>query len=282
MSFDLTHAQHDAAHCLAPGLFRSLKRGDRQNLKLDVTYRYGSSTIRFWGPEPLGADDMRILQGLVAMSAVCGSNGRGIVLYPEPRTAEGQQLRLLLETRFDAVTSEALVVKGSYRQLAREIGYADIESGTAFRNIRDCIERLWAVSVIVEQAGKRQGFRILSEYRSDDIEGSLFVALNPRLADAVMGRTQYLRVDMCEVRNLKSDPARLLHQRLHWINAGTTKPVTLDTLCSYAWPDECSPATMRQRRVIARKALEELKGIGWTVEQYAPGKYNIGRPKRER
>jgi hypothetical protein len=27
MKFDLTYAKHDPAHCLAPGLFRSLRRG---------------------------------------------------------------------------------------------------------------------------------------------------------------------------------------------------------------------------------------------------------------
>ncbi|MBP8151671.1 MAG: replication protein C, partial [Xylophilus sp.] len=67
MASNLTHARHDPMHCLAPGLFRSLKRGDRKKLKLDVTYRYGDNECaRFIDFEPLGADDMRLLQGLVA------------------------------------------------------------------------------------------------------------------------------------------------------------------------------------------------------------------------
>jgi hypothetical protein len=277
MTFDLTHVRHDPAHCLAPGLFRSLKRGDRKRLKLDVTYQYGKDTsIRFWGPEPLGADDMRILQGLVAMAAVSGDGGRGILLHPEPRTEAGQQLRLLLETKFDAIAQDAMVAKGSYRQLAKEVGYADIEDS---RPIRDCIERLWAVSVIVESKGKRQGFRILSEYASDDVEGRLFVALNPRLADAIMGNAQHLHIDLYEVRRLSSDPARLVHQRLHWINAGTAQNVTLDTLCGYVWPDEATPEAMKKRRQTVRRALAELVSINWTVDEYAPGKFNIGRPK---
>ena len=54
---DLTHARHDPAHCLAPGLFRSLKRGERKRGKLDVVYDYGDGKrIEFSGPEPLGAD----------------------------------------------------------------------------------------------------------------------------------------------------------------------------------------------------------------------------------
>ncbi|EFI8462654.1 hypothetical protein A9Y62_005642 [Escherichia coli] len=37
----LSHVRHDPAHCLAPGLFRALKRGERKRSKLDVTYDYG-------------------------------------------------------------------------------------------------------------------------------------------------------------------------------------------------------------------------------------------------
>ena len=53
---DLTHARHDPAHCLAPGLFRSLQRGERRRCKLHVVYNYGDGKrIEFSGPEPLGA-----------------------------------------------------------------------------------------------------------------------------------------------------------------------------------------------------------------------------------
>ncbi|WP_373873232.1 replication protein C, IncQ-type, partial [Aeromonas caviae] len=31
-----------------------------------MTYTHGDDSIRFWGPEPLGVDDLRVLQGLVA------------------------------------------------------------------------------------------------------------------------------------------------------------------------------------------------------------------------
>ncbi|GAA3711567.1 hypothetical protein GCM10022421_18730 [Oceanisphaera sediminis] len=97
MSFELTHVRHDPAHCLAPGLFRSLQRGERKRLKLDVTYTHGFDSIRFWGPEPLGVDDLRVLQGLVAMAAISGDGGRGIVLGNETESEIGQQLRLLLD-----------------------------------------------------------------------------------------------------------------------------------------------------------------------------------------
>jgi hypothetical protein len=278
MSFDLTHARHDPAHCLAPGLFRSLKRGERKRSKLDVTYTYGADSIRFWGPEPLGADDLRVLQGLVAMAATSGKEGRGIILSQEPKTDKGRQLRLWLELKWDALEKDALVAKGSFGQLAREIGYAD-NGGSQFKTIRESIERLWAVSVIVERDGRRQGFRILSDYASDEQECKLFVALNPRLAEAVMGERPHTRINMDEVRALRTDQARLMHQRLcGWIDPGKSGRVELDTLCGYVWPDVANDEAMKKRRQTVRKALAELDAIGWTLSEYAKGKWEVKRP----
>jgi len=278
-NYNLTHARHDPAHCLAPGLFRSLKRGDRKKLKLDITYHYGETEkIRFMGFEPLGADDLRVLQGLVAMAAISGDSGRGIVLRQETESTAGKQLRLFLDLKWDAIEKDTMVAKGSFRQLARELGYAE-DGGSQFKTIRDCIERLWAVSVIVEKDGKRQGFRILSDYASDEREGKLFVALNPRLAEAIMGERPHSRINMAEVRRLKTDPARFIHQRLcGWIDLSKFGRVELDTLCGYVWPNEASTETMKKRRQTVRRALTELSAIGWTVKEYTKGKWEVGRP----
>ena len=271
--YDLNHARHDPAHCLAPGLFRSLKRGDRKSGKLDVAYDCGDGKrIEFSGPEPLGVDDLRILQGLVAMGGPAG-----LVLSPEPQTEAGRQIRLFLEPKWEAVQQDAMVVKGSYRALAREAGYADIDNT---RPIRDCIERLWKVSIIAQNGSKRQGFRLLSEYACDEHDGKLYVALNPLIARAVMGG-QHIRIEMAEVRGLQSDPARLIHQRLcGWIDLGKSGRVELGTLCGYVWPDETiNPNTIKKRRQTARKALAELTAVGWAVDEYVKGKWVIGRPK---
>ncbi len=276
MAFDLTHARHDPAHCLAPGLFRSLKRGDRKKLKLDAIYKYGEKEqIEFSGPEPLGADDLRVLQGLVAMAGP-----GGIILTPEPSADAPRQLRLLLEMPHPEVAAakdDALVVKGSYRQLALEMGYAE-DGGSQFRTIRDCLERLWKVSIIVQSGRQRAGCRLLSSYASDENTGHLFIALNPRLADAILGKRSHTRIEMSEVRALSSDPARLIHQRLcGWIDPGKSGRVELDTLCGYVWPDEASDDAMKKRRQKVRKSLDELRRL-WTVDEYAPNKLNICRP----
>lgn len=280
MTYNLTHVRHDPAHCLAPGLFRSLRKGERKTAKLDVTFKYGDDSIRFWGPEPLGADDLRVLQGLVAMAAVSGDSGRGIMLRPDTDNEAGQQLRLWLDLKWEALEMDAMVAKGSYRQLARELGYA-VDAGGVFKTIRGSVERLWAVSVIVGRGGKRQGFRILSDYVSEEATGKLFVALNPRLADAIVGDRRHTRIDMTEVRALQSDPARLIHQRLcGWIDCGKKGKIEIDNLARYIWPSDASGSgsAIRMRRVTVKKALAELAGLGWKVQEYARGKWSIERP----
>lgn len=272
---DLTHVRHDPLHCLAPGLFRALKRGERKREKLDVAYDYSNGKrIEFKGPEPLGADDLRILQGLVAMAGPSG-----LVLSPEPKTDGGQQLRLSLETKWDAVEADAMVVKGSYRALAREIGYAE-DGGSQLKAIRECIERLWTVSIIAQDGRKRQGFRLLADYASDETDGRLYVALNPMIAQAVMGGGQHVRISMDEVRALSSETARLLHQRLcGWIDPGKSGKIGMDALCGYAWPNDASASTVRKRRQRVREVLPELEALGWSVTEYARGKCDISRPK---
>lgn len=270
---ELTHARHDPAHCLAPGLFRSLKKGDRKRLKLDVTYDFGDGQrIEFSGPEPLGADDLRILQGLIAMAGP-----GGLVLSPEPKTEAGQQLRLFLEPKWEAVQQDALVVKGSYGALAREIGYANPNDT---KPIRECIERLWKVSIIAQNGKKRQGYRLLSEYASDEVSGSLHVALNPRIAQAVMGDRPHARIELAEVRGLTGDTARLIHQRLcGWIDPGKNGRIGVDSLAEYAWPEEASnPNTVKSRRKRVREALTEIAAVGWSVNEYAASKFEISRP----
>ena len=64
-----------------------------------------------------------------------------------------------------------------------------------------------------------------------------------------------------------------------WIDPGKTGKASIDTLCGYVWPSEASGSTMRKRRQRVREALPELVALGWTVTEFAAGKYDITRPK---
>lgn len=277
---DLDHVRHDPGHVLAPGLFRSLGPGDRKRMKLDVTYQHGEDKIEFKGFEPLGADDMRVLQGLVAMSGP-----DGLIMEDHEGLDEGpKQLLLSLfkppaEFRIAAQKPDTLVLRGSFRRVAREIGMS--EGGQSLLNIRKCIERLYSVTVFVESAGERYGTRLLSSYSSNEETGQLYVALNPRISQAVIGSRQHIRIDLDEVRGLSSDPSRLIHQRLSgWIDPGKTGSVSLDKLSEYVWPDAAkSAATQRKRREKVRKSLNELEAAGWRIVEAKSGVCEIRRPR---
>lgn len=274
----LDHARHDRVHCLAPGLFRSLGRGQRKGEKLYVTYIHPDGRcIEFAGPEPLGVDDMRVLQGLVAMAGP-----HGLILDPDtPETEDGRQIRarLFTEPEWQHDMGNAVVVRGSFRQLAREIGYADTEN---FRSIRNSIERMWMVSIIVRHDGRADGYRLLASYGSDERTGQLVIGLNPLIASSVFGHSPHIRIDLSEARLLKTDQARLLHQRLSaYVNPGSSHPsrIRTDTLCRYVWPeDTTSGSALRMRRKRIREALHELGNLGWQAQEIIRDKWLIGRP----
>ena len=272
--FELDYARHDPLTCLAPGLFRSLKRGERKKTKLDITYDFGKDeTARFVGFEPLGADDMRVLQGLIAFAGP-----DGVILAPEPKTKIGNKLRLFLETKFDAADRNALVVKARMYTLLKEIGLTD---GTDnIKMLKASLLRMSNVTLLVKKGTRQASFNLLS-FAFDEEDGRLFVALNPRTTEAVIGLRSHTRIELAEIRSLKSDPARLIHQRLcGWVNPGSVGRVTIDTLCNYIWPSETSDTAMRQRRVTARKSLKEIEFLGWEVVEYVRGKFTIKRPAK--
>lgn len=281
--YKLSHARHDSVHCLVPGLFRALKRGERKKEKLDITYDCGNGNlIEFSGPEPLGADDLRVLQGLVAMAGP-----DGVILGSTPKSEIGQELRGRLEPKWDAITENAIKIEGSYKELAKEIGYKKI-GGSQIDSIQKCIERLWKVCIILQSGKKRMGFHLLSHYRSEkqnnQKDGTLHVALNPLIAQTIMGRGKHVRINMDEVRTLKSDAARLMHQRLcGWIDQGKSRLVSIDTLCSYVWPSIAGGSTLRMRRQRVREALSELVELNWTVNETEAhsGQYIISRPSEQ-
>lgn len=279
---ELLFAKHDAAHCLAPGLFRSLAPGEREREKLKVRYAFNADThIEFGCEEPLGVDDLRVLQGLMALASA--ESDLRTMLPPSPQTAEDKSLRRQMDLKDHATDEDGLKVRSSYHRLANEIGYASPNGGSTYNLLRLSIERLWKVSIIVEHLGKRYGFRLLSHYESDAKEKSLCIALNPRLTMAILSQDgeQFFHLNMNEVRGLHSDPARLIHQRLHWLNQGTSRVLKIDTLCEYVWPTPCTPNSMKYRRKQVRKALEEFPQIGWAVLYEGVSLVRIRRPKEE-
>ena len=274
MKNPLLQARHDPAHCLAPGLFQSFKRGDRKKLKLDITYEFNAETsLRFRGYEPLGADDLRLLQGILALAGTTKST----IPLSQPESKAAKQLVLFLEPKDHALHEHAVALRTTISRLMAEIGYKT-DGGEARKDVIESLDRLSSVTMRVVQNKKIGSIHLLS-YFLDEATGDLVVAANHRLTQAIMGDHSYTHIDMREVRALSSDAARILHQRLCAIVApGKQKSFNLDTLISYVWPQPAAGGNLRKRRYRLHCAISEIeKTSGWLFTLAQSGTYQVSR-----
>ena len=235
---------------------------------------------------------MRVLQGVLAVASMAGLDDQ--LKLDERHDPVGAQLVLAFDAQDHLRNQIALRINGSFRAVARAVGL-DPDAGSTRSGIRDSIKRLCALTVYVEGDGSGQGgschfmSALWNERDPGGGPGSLKMALNPRLADIALAAVglmdeKYIRVDLAEVRSLRTDAARLIHQRLcAWIDPGQVGRVGLDALCGYVWPDDApTKRALRWRRAAVRRSLRELQGFErpWTVAEYERGKFAIARPGR--
>lgn len=270
----ITHAKMAQVFVHAP-LFRSLEKGQQKKQKLDVAYNVGDTSFRFWGPEPLGALDLRVLQGLVALATY------NLPLYGGVKSMlrDGRLRKGRLRLDGEAITEKTIAVRFLLTSFARLLGYLRPGQATLTR-IRESIERISAVTVVVQRLRSRGSYHLLSGYFEEAATREVVVGLNPIITRAVLRKNDFLRVDMSEVRALKSDAARLIHSRLHWINHGAQRGVRLETLCGYLYGDYMvSRSALANRKATVRKALRELQKIGWVVTEIRDETFLVGRPR---
>ncbi len=248
--------------CLAPGLFISLTPGERSNKKLNITYQSSYSyskkqTITFLGPEPLGANDLRVFQGLVSIS-----NKQGILLSNESCLKNEKTLRSALLFA-NSATEEAVMCKTTYRKIMREIGY----KGGNPKILKDSIKRLFTVSIFVKSDSQERGFHLLSFFQDDS--DFIFFALNSLISNVVFLKSQFMQLDMIETRLLKTNVSRLIHYRLcGWIDPGKTGQIKLETLFCYVWSNNIiTDSVHRKRKERIKKALLEILNLGWKIIQ---------------
>lgn len=282
-------AKHDPVCCLVSGLFRSLKKGERSTSRLDVTYKISETeTCRFIGFEPLGIEELRVLQGL---AAYCGAPYRQDRMLVDHNTKSdlGQLLRKKAELDGDAV-HEIMSVSNLHPYIFLDQLNIDPRKRN-FDALMESLLRLSNVTMQYRNTEKKKGClgwaatHLLSFAVVDE---QLFVSLNYRLTQAMLqldGRQPYTLISMDEVRSIRSCMTRLIHQRLcGWLRQGQTSKVSLEKLMSYAYPDdertpECTPATRRKRLQRTRVCLEELKNLGWEFEEIEKNVYRVERPK---
>ena len=289
------YAKHDPAQCTVKGLFQPLKRNIRKGRNHTVLHKYSDLTLEFSCFEPLGANDLRVLQGLLALGSP--------IADPEVLTAntppESQKLREGLNLSESANHLETLVVQASHYQLAKEIGLT-LNSGSTFPRLRASIERMCKVYIVVtDKEGRRFGYNLIGGYTSQEKESLIRVALNPRLTAAILGERiaangSHTRIEMAEVRAIRgegADATRILHQYLSALTPpGAKREFIATTLCSQIWPQSPPPKKAKpedQRRYQARLTkqnqrlrvvMARLADIGWHAEQIVDSRANSAQP----
>ncbi len=265
--------KHDKSHCLADGLFKSLSRGERA--RLDVYHETKDYRVRFVGFEALGADDLRVLQTLVALAS---QRSNRMLLTNRPETPIGQELYKLLWIKGNHMDS--IVLEQSIRRILNEMG--EPVSGRRASLLKNSLLRMSNVTVAVEGRRHMATFHLLRFALDKESEG-LYIVLNPLITNAVLGTGNgYVRIDMGEVRALKTDPARLIHQHLcGWLDLGKEGMVGIEQLLIYVWgrrAEVTNRKTMHWRKQRIQEALQEIKALGWKVETTGTEQWHIRRP----
>ena len=303
-------------YALARGLFRSVPNGGHRRT-LELVYRVEEvgpysgwrREVEFISPYLLGPTDLRTLQGLMALAAqqaVYWEDRSWVISRPEDEL--GRQLALKFEAKHDDLDKRVLQISGSLADLARAVGL-DERSGQVMATLKRSLKRLTAVTVWLRhrewyqdvingrqgtKTEKREGScHLASAWWADGgvgTSGALRAAVNPALSEVALAAVvrggkgvKYIRMDMREVRELRTGAARLIHQRLcAWINPGAGGKVKLSTLCGYVYAEKApTPNAAKGRRKAVRRALREFEERfepPWGVEEYAPGRFAIARP----
>ncbi len=295
--FRYTHAKCDPAHCTVPGLFQALQKGTRKAEDdfvcnpYSITHEYGDVTLVFRCSTLLGADDLRVLQGLLAIGSPLSDS---MVLTTDSPQERYRKIRNQLNLTDSCMHLETLVVRGSCYQLAKEIGLRT-DGANTFRRIRASIERLCGISIIAIYAdGTHHGYHLIAGYSSEESKKEINVALNPRLTAAVLGKRikasgGYTRIEMDEVRRIKGEATRVLHTYLcALVSPGESKVFLASTLRAHIWLQVAKPKDkaahakwherIKKQHQRIRLAMNELNSIGWRCSLLASNRPSSNQP----
>lgn len=252
-----------------------MERGYRKQQQLNVKYVVDDTTFTFSGPELLGALDLRVFQALIAAATTERHTHKGI----KPLFRNAKSIAPGLKATGKAVR-HVIAIPISLAQIANSVGYKT-PSGATFQRIRDVLQRLHKTELTFKKNDILSSTRIISELQKSPSTGEQFICLNCYSSSAILQQKNYLRIDLEETRNINSDPCRILHQRLHWINKGTTKKVSLNTVCGYIYGEnqEVTPSAASRRKKTAITALEEIeKQLHWQIRLIKANIFEISRP----
>lgn len=257
------HARLDPSHCLTDGLFKPLLRG-RNDVELDVRYKFKDHTFHWHGPELLGINEQSVFLAIHRLAATAGSNIRvGI----DVTDANQLEARTKLKLAYGAEQSACLVIETDANEITRAIGRQ--VNGQSGKRIIESLARMSAVQFSIYNAAAPASLVFQSQLISVTESGrTLYVGINPCLSKATRQKPSTY-VDMREQRALSSDISKRLHVWLSsWANANVKdrdQRIGMDKLICHVWGDSATGDALYTRRKKLIAAISELNALmGWS------------------
>lgn len=265
---------------LAGGLFRALQKGGREVFPAPVVLAeqtMSSGTFRFIGSEPLGGDDLRVLQGVFMLASRPSETIE--LMVDDPVTDIGRELsRKLAVVAEEPTPGVAKYTHINISALAEACGYGT--AGGSRTVVETCLERLARVRVqVTGEDGRIIESALLAHTPipreiatdTDRPKDTHALVIHPTLSVPLLSDAKgvrHVRVEHGELAALgRSGVARILHMRLCAIvDPGSSKGLTVRTLLGYAYAAGDNKSTERRRIVDVREAMALIGSLpGWTV-----------------
>lgn len=259
-------AKFDHASVVLPGLFRSLTKGSehrKQPLHIEHVFEESDTFICVKAPELLGGDDLKVLQGLVGIATESA----------RPYCTALQDFNSgLRRTAPEPVSARSTC---TMPELCRASGYRS-RSTTGYDAIRASIRRLEQVTIQLSVRGvptSPAGERFLTVHRLADKAPNLVdVGFHSSLQAAILAVADgdvYVKVNLDEARLHRTNPARVLHHRLSYLNEGRRQEFKRQTLENYIYVEDGIADTARARCHRRKEAAEAWNALrsdsGWKV-----------------
>lgn len=258
-------AIQEPALAIAP-VFLVLKKSARA--KLDVTFKFGTSTLQWRGADALGIPEQSVL---LALLSIAGQQPFSI----DPNSAVGDKAKLFAQLSCVGPQSCVAVVKAHWRKIESVAGYS-VHSGKNIANIKLAVQRLAETTIWECRDGIKYESRLVSWiYGSDN---GVIIALNRRATDAIYGH-QFIKISLDERNTLPDESAKALHAYLSGsMRAGSTRRHTIDKLQAHIWSGEVTGSTRRSRNERLRRALLAIDQLpAWRCALLPRGQVDIMR-----
>ncbi len=244
--------------------------------------------------EELGEDDLKVFLRLVQLAGI----GK-VVLDPWVKEYDGidgkivQQLYLFSDHISCVENSRTLPVIRSSKLVSYSKFFSPFLKGRIGRNhikqLENSLIRLSRTTVTV--TAKREGRKVrrmssaLISYAVNYETGRFFVAVNPFVANAILGKPLggYRPLIDAAIFQLKGTVAIVLSWLSAWLLPGKAGKISLDMLEEHIYGDRSKDRKIRYwRRRKLRKALEEIGKLrNWQITEVRKGVYELKREEKK-